>query len=61
MFTLQTAEQTREMAATTLDSLHDQGHRLDRVEGDLYEVRSCHHIHTTSAARLHGYILGLAD
>ena len=26
------------MAGNTLDALHEQGQRLDRVEGDLYEV-----------------------
>eukprot|EP00891_Asterochloris_glomerata_P001913 jgi/Astpho2/1913/fgenesh1_pg.00038_%23_58_t len=32
------AEETRDMAGNTLDALHEQGQRLDRVEGDLYEI-----------------------
>ena len=35
---MQVAEETRDMAGNTLDALHEQGQRLDRVEGDLYEV-----------------------
>lgn len=35
---LQTAEQTREIAANTLDALHQQGQKLEVVERDLYEV-----------------------
>ena len=36
------AEETRDMAGNTLDALHEQGQRLDRVEGDLYEVGLSH-------------------
>lgn len=35
---MQTAEQTREIAANTLDALHQQGQKLEVVERDLYEV-----------------------
>ena len=38
---MQTAEQTREIAANTLDALHQQGQKLEVVERDLYEVCSC--------------------
>lgn len=33
-----TAEQTREIAANTLDALHQQGQKLEVVERDLYEI-----------------------
>lgn len=35
---LQTAERTRDLAAATLDDLHDQGDQLARVQGDLNTV-----------------------
>lgn len=34
----QTAERTRDLAAATLDDLHDQGDQLARVQGDLNTV-----------------------
>ena len=42
---MQTAEQTREIAANTLDALHQQGQKLEVVERDLYEVCSFGLIH----------------
>ena len=39
VYLAQTAEQTREIAANTLDALHQQGQKLEVVERDLYEVR----------------------
>jgi hypothetical protein len=43
---MQTAEQTREIAANTLDALHQQGQKLEVVERDLYEVCSFGLIHS---------------
>ncbi len=45
----QTAEQTREIAANTLDALHQQGQKLEVVERDLYEVQLFYQQHFESS------------
>lgn len=37
----QTANQTRQLAADTLEELHTQGEKLEKVDRDLNDVRSC--------------------
>ena len=41
------------MAGNTLDALHEQGQRLDRVEGDLYEVGLIGRLPCCQASLLH--------
>ena len=48
------------MAGNTLDALHEQGQRLDRVEGDLYEVGLIGRLpccHTSAADMVWGQLL----
>lgn len=39
----QTANQTRQLAADTLEELHTQGEKLEKVDRDLNDVRSGYH------------------
>lgn len=38
---MQTAERTKELAANTLDELHNQGEKLDSIDRDLHDVSPC--------------------